>query len=179
MGGDGRLDLVGAGRDGQAFVAAGRGSKNYHWQLIRPRAANATGDQRINSFGVGGEMKIRAGLLVQKQLITGPLVHFGLGDQAGADVVRVVWPNGSVRPGFKLKADTSVLAEPTPGLGRPDGTDRTFALEVTWPSGERATAQRVKASQFIVVREGRGVTRAEPIIFARAAQTPTPAPQCR
>lgn len=111
VGVDGRLDLVGAGRDGQAFVAAGRGSKNYHWQLIRPRAANATGDQRINSFGVGGEMEIRAGLLVQKQLVTGPLVHFGLGDQAGADVVRVVWPNGSVRAEFELKPDTSVLAE--------------------------------------------------------------------
>jgi tetratricopeptide (TPR) repeat protein len=111
VGGDGRLDLVGVGRDGGAFVAAGRGSKNYHWQLIRPRAANATGDQRINSFGVGGEMEIRAGLLVQKQLVTGPLVHFGLGDQAGADVVRVVWPNGSVRAEFELKADTTVLAE--------------------------------------------------------------------
>ncbi|HWW74781.1 MAG TPA: FG-GAP-like repeat-containing protein [Pyrinomonadaceae bacterium] len=108
---DGKLDLVGAGRDGGAFVAKSRGSKNYHWQLIRPRAANATGDQRINSFGVGGEMEIRAGLLVQKQLVTGPLVHFGLGDQTGADVVRVVWPNGSVRAEFELKADTAVLAE--------------------------------------------------------------------
>ena len=109
--GDGRLDLVCADADGRAFVAKSRGSKNYHWQLIRPRAANATGDQRINSFGVGGEMEIRAGLLVQKQLITGPLVHFGLGEQTGADVVRVVWPNGSVRAEFELKADTSVLAE--------------------------------------------------------------------
>ncbi|HEX7317635.1 MAG TPA: FG-GAP-like repeat-containing protein [Pyrinomonadaceae bacterium] len=111
VGGDGRLDLVGVGKDGGAFVAVGRGSKNYHWQLIRPRAANASGDQRINSFGVGGEMEIRAGLLVQKQLITGPLVHFGLGEQTGADVVRVVWPNGSVRAEFELKADTSILAE--------------------------------------------------------------------
>ncbi|MFL6256929.1 MAG: FG-GAP-like repeat-containing protein [Pyrinomonadaceae bacterium] len=109
--GDGRLDLVCADADGHAFIGKGRGSKNYHWQLIRPRAANATGDQRINSFGVGGEMEIRAGLLVQKQLVTGPLVHFGLGDQTGADVVRVVWPNGSVRAEFELKADTTVLAE--------------------------------------------------------------------
>jgi tetratricopeptide (TPR) repeat protein len=108
---DGRLDLVGVNREGQPYVASGRGSKSYHWQLIRPRAANATGDQRINSFGVGGEMEIRAGLLVQKQLIAGPLVHFGLGDQTGADVVRVVWPNGSVRAEFELKADTAVLAE--------------------------------------------------------------------
>ena len=108
---DGRLDIVGATADGRAFRAASRGTKNYHWQVIRPRAANATGDQRINSFGVGGEMEIRSGLLVQKQLIAGPVVHFGLGEQLGADVVRVVWPNGSVRAEFELKADQSVLAE--------------------------------------------------------------------
>jgi hypothetical protein len=108
---DGRLDLVGVSAEGQAFKAAGRGSKPYHWQVVRPRAANATGDQRINSFGVGGEMEIRSGLLVQKQLITGPVVHFGLGEQTGADVVRVVWPNGSVRAEFDLEADQSVLAE--------------------------------------------------------------------
>ncbi|HEV2707668.1 MAG TPA: FG-GAP-like repeat-containing protein [Pyrinomonadaceae bacterium] len=109
--GDGRLDLIAASGDGRAFTARGRGAKSYHWQLIRPRAANATGDQRINSFGVGGEMEIRSGLLVQKQLIAGPVVHFGLGEQTGADVVRVVWPNGSVRAEFELKADQSVLAE--------------------------------------------------------------------
>jgi Tfp pilus assembly protein PilF len=109
--GDGRLDLVGVGADGKAFVAAGRGSKNYHWQVIRPRAAAATGDQRINSFGVGGEMEIRSGLLVQKQPVAGPVVHFGLGEQTSADVVRVVWPNGSVRAEFELKADQSVVTE--------------------------------------------------------------------
>jgi hypothetical protein len=109
--GDGTLDLVGVTGEGQPFRAAGRGAKRYHWQVVRPRAANATGDQRINSFGVGGEMEIRSGLLVQKQLIAGPAVHFGLGEHAGADVVRVVWPNGSVRAEFDLKADQSVLAE--------------------------------------------------------------------
>jgi Tfp pilus assembly protein PilF len=131
---DGRLDLFGVRGDSQPFRAAGRGSKNYHWQLIRPRAANATGDQRINSFGVGGEMEIRAGLLVQKQLINGPLVHFGLGEQAGADVVRVVWPNGSVRAEFELKADTSVLAEQRlkgscPSLFAFDGKQMSFVKD--------------------------------------------------
>jgi hypothetical protein len=40
-------------------------------------------------------MEIRSGLLVQKQLITGPVVHFGLGEQTMADVVRIVWPMGA------------------------------------------------------------------------------------
>ena len=94
-----------------AVQAINHGTKNYHWQVIRPRAAQATGDQRINSFGIGGEMEIRAGLLVQKQLVTGPIVHFGLGDQTGADVVRIVWPNGAVRAEFETKADQTILAE--------------------------------------------------------------------
>ncbi|MFL6256932.1 MAG: CRTAC1 family protein [Pyrinomonadaceae bacterium] len=64
----------------------------------------------------------------------------------------------------------------TLGLGKPDGTDRIYALEITWPSGEKATVQQVKANQFIVVQEGQGVIKAEPIIFARAAPTPTPTP---
>ncbi len=109
--GDGQLDLLGLSAEGQPLRLANRGSKNYHWQQIRPRAKQATGDQRINSFGIGGEMEIRSGLLVQKQLITGPLVHFGLGEQTNADVVRIVWPNGSVRAEFDLKADETILAE--------------------------------------------------------------------
>jgi Tfp pilus assembly protein PilF len=109
--GNGRLDLLGFSADGQAIQAINRGSKNYHWQVIRPRAKQATGDQRINSFGVGGEMEIRSGLLVQKQPITGPQIHFGLGDQSSADVLRIVWPNGSVRAEFELQADQEVLTE--------------------------------------------------------------------
>jgi Tfp pilus assembly protein PilF len=108
---DGKIDLVGLSADSQPVRLTNRGSKNYHWQVIRPRAKQAVGDQRINSFGIGGEMEIRSGLLVQKQPITGPIVHFGLGEQTTADVVRIVWPNGSVRAEFELKADQEVVAE--------------------------------------------------------------------
>ena len=108
---DGRLDLFGLSKDGQPVEALNRGDKNYHWQVVRPRAKQAAGDQRINSFGIGGEMELRSGLLLQKQLITGPVVHFGLGEQPAADVVRIVWPNGSVRAEFELKADAEVVAE--------------------------------------------------------------------
>lgn len=108
---DGRLDLLGFSAAGQPVQAINSGAKNYHWQLVRPRASHAVGDQRINPFGVGGEMEIRSGLLVQKQPISGPLMHFGLGDQASADVIRIVWPNGTVRAEFEVKADQAVLAE--------------------------------------------------------------------
>jgi Tfp pilus assembly protein PilF len=109
--GDGRLDLLGLNQEGRPVQAINHGSKNYHWQVVRPRAIQATGDQRINSFGVGGEMEIRSGLLVQKQPITGPVLHFGLGDQTATDVIRVTWPNGSVRADFEIKADQAIVTE--------------------------------------------------------------------
>jgi len=140
LNGDGRIDFLGLTNEGQPIQALNHGTKNYHWQVIRPRAAQATGDQRINSFGVGGEMEIRSGLLLQKQPITGPLVHFGLGDQTGADVVRIVWPNGSVRAEFELKADQIVVAEQRlkgscPFLFAYDGKEMKFVKDaVPWGS---------------------------------------------
>lgn len=111
LNGNGKLDLLGLSADGQPFEAINHGSKNYHWQIVRPHAAQAVGDQRINPFGVGGEVEIRSGLLVQKQPITGPQLHFGLGEQTEAEVVRVVWPNGTVRAEFGVKADTDIVTE--------------------------------------------------------------------
>lgn len=109
--GDGRLALLGLSAKGDAQEALNHGTKNYHWQMIRPRARTATGDQRINSFGIGGEIEIRSGLLTQTQPITGPELHFGLGTHTESDVARIIWPNGSVRAEFALKADQEVLTE--------------------------------------------------------------------
>jgi Tfp pilus assembly protein PilF len=109
--GDGRLDLLGLDSRGRAVDARNHGTKDYHWQTIRPRAHQATGDQRINPFGVGGEIEIRSALLLQKQAITGPVLHFGLGQQQVVDVARIVWPNGSVRAEFALKADQQIVTE--------------------------------------------------------------------
>ena len=71
LNGDGTLDLVGVGGRARRRGGWAKGSRGYHWQVIRPRAQQNAGDQRINSFGVGGEIEVRAGLLLQKQLITG------------------------------------------------------------------------------------------------------------
>ena len=108
---NGHLDLLGLSAEGQPLQAINQSPKNYHWQVVRPHAVQAVGDQRINPFGVGGEIEIRSGLLVQKQPITGPQLHFGLGEQTQAEVVRVVWPNGTVRAEFGVKADQEVVTE--------------------------------------------------------------------
>ncbi len=140
LNGDGRLDLLGLSEEGQAIQAVNQGSKNYHWQVVRPRAAQAFGDQRINPFGVGGEVEIRSGSLLQKQPITGPQLHFGLGEQTRADVVRVIWPNGTVRAEFEVNADQEVVTEQRlkgscPFLFAFDGKQMTFVKDaVPWAS---------------------------------------------
>jgi tetratricopeptide (TPR) repeat protein len=140
LNGDGRLDLLGLSTEGQPVQALNRATKSYHWQVVRPRAAQAVGDQRINSFGVGGEMEVRSGLLVQKQLIRGAVVHFGLGEQPSTDVVRIVWPNGSVRAEFEVQADQAINAEQRlkgscPFLFAFDGKEMKFVKDaVPWGS---------------------------------------------
>lgn len=108
---NGHLALLGLNTDGQPQEATSHGTKNYHWQTIRPRAKQVTGDQRINSFGIGGEIEIRSALLTQKQIITTPQLHFGLGTNTETDVARILWPNGTVSAEFALKADQQVLTE--------------------------------------------------------------------
>ena len=140
LNGNGKLDLVGLSAAGQPQQAINQGSKQYQWQMLKPRARQATGDQRINSFGIGGEMELRAGLLVQKQPITSPQLHFGLGEQTDADVVRILWPNGMENAEFALKANQQVLTEQRlkgscPFLFAWDGRQISFVKDaVPWGS---------------------------------------------
>ena len=137
---DGRLALLGLTSDGQPQEALNRGTKNYHWQTIRPRARQATGDQRVNSFGIGGEVEIRSALLTQKLPITGPQLHFGLGTHAQTDVARIVWPNGTVSAEFALEGDQEVLTEQRlkgscPLLFAWNGKEMNFVMDtVPWGS---------------------------------------------
>ena len=144
---DGRLDLVAPGDTG-ARVAHAKGTREYHWQVIRPRAATATGDQRINSFGIGGEVEIRTGLHAQKQMIASPLVHFGLGEAARAEVARIIWPNGVLQSEFDLRADTAIAATQRlkgscPWLFAWNGREMQFVTDFIWrsPLGLRINAQ--------------------------------------
>ena len=52
---------LGSRPDGRAATAKSRGRSAVRWQTLRPHAATATGDQRINSFGIGGEVELRTG----------------------------------------------------------------------------------------------------------------------
>ncbi len=116
----GRITPVGLDAGGKPIRLLNKGTKNYGFQEVRPRADYVTygsgGDARINSFGLLGEMELRAGLLYQKQPITGSTLHFGLGTYPKADCIRILWPNGYPRTEFpeasnhQMAADTVMTA---------------------------------------------------------------------
>ena len=144
----GQLDLVGLDAAGQPVRMAVVTTKGYHWKQIHPRAAQAVGDQRINSFGIGGEVELRSGPLYQKQPITQPTVHFGLGNQLLADVARITWPNGTVQAEFDMLSDQVISAQQRlkgscPWLFTFDGEEMTFVTDFIWrsPLGLRINAQ--------------------------------------
>ena len=57
------------------------------------------------------------------------------------------------------------------GLGQPD-EDRTLSLEIIWPSGQKDTIAEIKPNQSVTVQEGKGITSAAAIVFAKPAPTP-------
>lgn len=147
--GNDRLDLLGISSDGSAYQMMNSGTKNYHARSIRARASGEEGDQRINSFGIGGEMEVRSGLLYQKQLITSPIVHFGLGTYEEAEMLRIIWPNGSVQAEFAELGmgatifNEQILKGSCPWLFTNDGEEIQFITDILWrsPLGLRINAQ--------------------------------------
>jgi len=145
--GEGTLDLYGTvGLQPARWV--GNGPRGYRSKSIRVRAQQNAGDQRINSFGLGGDIEVRAGLLWQKQPITDAVLHFGLGTAAGIDVARVVWPNGVPQAEFDVAAAGPLVAEQRlkgscPWVFAHDGRSVQFVTDFLWrsPLGLRINAQ--------------------------------------
>lgn len=147
--GNERLDLLGIDQNLTPFQLKNEGTKNYFARSIRARASGDTGDQRINSFGIGGEMEVRTGLLYQKQLISSPIVHFGLGEYQEADMLRIIWPNGSVQAEFAELGmgatifNEQILKGSCPWLFSNDGEEIHFITDALWrsPLGLRINSQ--------------------------------------
>ena len=123
--------------------------KPYRWQALRPHAATATGDQRINSFGIGGEVEVRTGLHVQKQLIAAPVVHVGLGtartQRSGPHRLAERHAAVGVRPRRRTRpiAATQRLKGSCPWLFAWNGREMAFVTDLLWrsPLGLRINAQ--------------------------------------
>jgi len=83
--GNGVLDLVGTA-NGQVTRWLGRAPAGYRFKDVRVRSQQNAGDQRINTFALGGDIEVRAGLLWQKQpIVSDAPLHFGLGTTTSID----------------------------------------------------------------------------------------------
>jgi Tfp pilus assembly protein PilF len=156
LSGSGRLDLVGLSEEGQPVHLLNESDWNYASKSIQVQAASATGDQRINSFGIGGTVEVRAGLMYQKQRITAPVVHFGLGRQDVVHVARITWPNGTMQAEFELATDQTVLAQQRlkgscPWIFTHDGEKVRFVTDFLWRT---ALGLRINAQEGTSVMHG-------------------------
>lgn len=151
LNGDGRLDLLALDSANRPVRHLGKGTKDYHWQTLRFRAApvvDRSGDNRINSFGIGGDIEARTGTFVVKRPITAPAVHLGLGTREHADVLRITWPNGGSQVEFDRPANGVVqavqrLKGSCPFLFTWDGEKFVFVTDFMWstPLGMYINAQ--------------------------------------
>lgn len=143
-----RLDLIGVDASGQALRLTNKGAKTYRREVVRFRS-QGRGNNRINSFGVGGEMEVRAGLLYQKFPVLGPTVRFGLGENAQPDCIRINWPNGVFQseckglPANNVFAAIQRLTGSCPWLFAWDGKGMKYVTDCIWrsPLGLRINAQ--------------------------------------
>ncbi|MEX2531892.1 MAG: FG-GAP-like repeat-containing protein [Gemmatimonadota bacterium] len=136
----GRIELLGVDSEARPLRLTPSLTRNYYALTIGPRATDEPGDGRINSFGIGGEAEIRAGMLYQKQIIAHPFVHFGLGSNTGVSVARILWPNGTAQAEFDLLASSEgepVVAQQRlkgscPWLFTFDGQEMVFVTDLAW-----------------------------------------------
>lgn len=67
--------------------------------------------KRVNKNGFGAVVEIAAGGHYQRQTVREDLVHFGIGDLEGIDVIRVTWPNGVAQNVIRPKINEIVTIE--------------------------------------------------------------------
>ena len=95
---DGDEDLVARNNDGSLLWYKNDGG-NASQQLRVVLRADEDGSQRprerCNMHGVGSLIELKSGGAYQCKIVRGTRTRFGIGKQTGADVMRVLWTNGT------------------------------------------------------------------------------------
>lgn len=173
LGDTGRPDLLALDSVGRPVRVRTAGTKDYRWLTVRFRATpqgNVTGDNRINTFGIGGEVEARTGTHIVKRAIDAQAVHIGLGDRPQADVVRVQWPNGQAQVEFRAAGNqvfspVQRLKGSCPFLFTWDGRRFVFVTDFMWstPLGLYINAQNrggfLQSREWVKVRGDQLVPR--------------------
>ncbi len=135
---DGDIDIILAGLNGGLFLLRNDGGNNNHFvrmKLVGLRAGSA----KNNYFGIGAKVEIRAGDLYQTIVVTDPNIHFGIGNRAIADVIRITWTNGVPQNIFFPGTDQALIEAQTlkgscPFLYTWNGKEFVFVKDILWRS---------------------------------------------
>ncbi len=115
---DGLMDVAVNCNDGAALVLMNRGGNGNHWLLVNTRGT------RSNRDGIGARIRmVSASGLEQHGFVStagsyasasDKRVHFGLGREATARLLEIVWPSGAVQRLENVRAD-QILNVTEPG----------------------------------------------------------------
>ncbi len=135
---DGDLDALIAGIDGGIFLLRNDGGNNNHYitmKLVGLRAGSA----KNNYFGIGAKVEMRAGDLYETMVVTDPAIHFGIGSNSRADIIRIRWTNGVPQNIFMPGSDQALVEQQTlkgscPFLYGWNGKEYVFVKDILWRS---------------------------------------------
>lgn len=135
--GDGDEDYL-SSTGSQLQLVKNQGGNANHWINVR-LAALSMESGKINHYGIGAHVEVRADTLYQKQVVTQTVTHFGIGARSKADVVRVVWNNGVPQNDFLPQANQTIVEKQVlkgscPFLYAWNGKRYEFVTDIMWRS---------------------------------------------
>ena len=162
---DGDIDFLLSSLDGRVRLLRNDGG-NANKYLKVGLVAVRTGSGKNNHFGIGSKMELRAGDFYQMRVVTSPVTHFGLGQRTQADIVRILWPNGTPQNLFQPASDQDLVEEQIlkgscAFLYIWDGDKFTFHTDIMWRSalgmplgimgGESAFAAPLPTNEYVLI----------------------------
>lgn len=121
-------------------ILVNEGGNANSWINVALQAARVEEEgssQRINHYGYGSLIELRAGTEFQQAVVRSPITKFGLGRRRQADAVRVIWTNGIPQNIVQPAADQTVwevqkLSGSCPYLYAWDGETFQFVTDLLW-----------------------------------------------
>lgn len=134
---DGDLDIFAAGAENIHLLRNDGGNLN-NYLTVRLLGLR-TGSGKNNYFGIGAKVEVKAGALTQMRVMNEPVAHFGLGQQQRAELVRVLWSNGTPQNWFNPERNQTIIEDQTlkgscPWLYAWNGREYEFVTDVLWTS---------------------------------------------
>ena len=103
---DGDLDLLVATSDRLTMWTNEIGNEN-GWLILHPMGQEDN-INRCNHHGIGSLVELRAAGRYQAQVVDSSAVHFGLGQDDSAELVRVLWTNGVAQDHVNVQKNVAI-----------------------------------------------------------------------